>query len=163
MWQFKKIETKQIENKILIGKSLEMTFAGDRTAELWRSFMPHRKQIPNPASSDLYSVAVYPADFNFLQPDIHRSFKKWAAVEVTGHQEPGDFETLTIPAGLYAVFSYKGSHREFAPAFGYIYNEWMPSNNYTPDSRPYFEVLGAAYKNDDPSSEEDIFIPIRKI
>jgi AraC family transcriptional regulator len=161
MWQFKKIEVRNIERKTLIGKSLEMSFANDRTGELWRSFMPQRKQIQNPVSTDLFSATIYPEDFNFQQPDINRSFKKWAATEVTQDQDLNGFETLTIPAGLYAVFSYKGSHKESAAVFGYIFNEWMPSNNFAPDTRPYFEVLGAAYKNDDPGSEEDIFISVR--
>jgi predicted transcriptional regulator YdeE len=30
------------------------------------------------------------------------------------------------------------------------------------DNRPHFEVLGDKYKNNDPSSEEEIWIPIRK-
>ena len=35
-------EIKTIPQKKLIGKRLTMSFANNRTAELWRSFMPRR-------------------------------------------------------------------------------------------------------------------------
>jgi predicted transcriptional regulator YdeE len=33
--------------------------------------------------------------------------------------------------------------------------------NNLPDDRPHFEVLGKNYKNNDPVSEEEIWIPVR--
>ncbi|MEN9524835.1 MAG: hypothetical protein RLZZ256_219, partial [Bacteroidota bacterium] len=32
---------------------------------------------------------------------------------------------------------------------------------YLLDERPHVEVMGSKYKNNDPASEEDIWIPIR--
>jgi AraC family transcriptional regulator len=43
----------------------------------------------------------------------------------------------------------------------YIYNEWLPNSPWELDHRPHFERLGAKYKNEDPNSEEDIYIPVR--
>ena len=37
-----------------------------------------------------------------------------------------------------------------------------PNSDYKPDDRPHFELLGAKYKNDDPDSEEEIWIPIKR-
>ncbi|MEP1984886.1 MAG: GyrI-like domain-containing protein, partial [Maribacter dokdonensis] len=39
--------------------------------------------------------------------------------------------------------------------------EWIPNSEYQLDGRPHFEVLGAKYKNNDPNSEEEVWIPIK--
>jgi AraC family transcriptional regulator len=38
----------------------------------------------------------------------------------------------------------------------------LPNLGYTLDDRAHFEVLGEKYKNNDPLSEEEIWIPIKK-
>lgn len=45
--------------------------------------------------------------------------------------------------------------------FEYIFVEWLPDTIYELDNRPHFEILGEKYKNNDPDSEEDLWIPIR--
>jgi AraC family transcriptional regulator len=62
--------------------------------------------------------------------------------------------------GLYAVFNYKGSNMDHS-IFEYIFRSWLPDSEYYLDNRPHFEVLGDKYKNNDPSSEEEIWIPIK--
>jgi AraC family transcriptional regulator len=37
----------------------------------------------------------------------------------------------------------------------------LPNSNYHLDDRPHFEILGEKYKNADPGSEEEIWIPIK--
>jgi AraC family transcriptional regulator len=37
----------------------------------------------------------------------------------------------------------------------------LPNSAYALDDRAHFEVLGEKYKNNDPSSEEEIWIPIK--
>ncbi len=70
-------------------------------------------------------------------------------------------ETYTLVRGLYAVFDYKGLHTD-TKIFYYIFETWLPkSNDYCLDDRPHFEILGAKYKNNDPNSEEQIWIPVR--
>lgn len=63
--------------------------------------------------------------------------------------------------GLYAVFDYKGSS-EVHKFIQYIYTSWLPNSEYKLDHRPHFEVLGEKYKNNDPNSEEEIWIPIQR-
>jgi AraC family transcriptional regulator len=70
-------------------------------------------------------------------------------------------ETFTLTSGLYAVFQYKGTANEAAGTFQYILGTWLPNSEYTLDSRPHFEILGEKYKNNDPDSEEEIWIPIK--
>ena len=136
-----------------------MSFADNKTGELWRSFMPRRRDISNKITSDLYSMQVYnqPLDFG----NLNQEFEKWAAVEVSDLSSiPDGLEAFTLKGGLYAVFPYKGSSTD-TTIFRFIFETWLPKSIYSLDSRPHFEVLGDKYKNSDPNSEEDIWIPIK--
>lgn len=151
-----------IEPKMLIGMHLEMSLSNNRTVELWQKFMPLRKTISNTINSDLISLQDYGSDFDFRNFAPHILFDKWAAVEVSDvHQIPEAMQSYTLRGGLYAVFLYKGDAKSAAPFFDYIFNTWLPSSAYLVDNRPHFELLGAAYKNNDPNSEEEVWIPIR--
>lgn len=153
---FLRIET--LAPKLLVGKSLVMSFAADRTAELWRSFMPHRKTIEHVADANLYSMQIFdsPPDF-----ESDCTFTKWAAVEVlNGTMVPQDMATYRLSGGLYAVFLHRGPPSEFRKTFGYIFGQWMPESPYRLDHREHFELLGDKYRNGQPDSEEEVWIPI---
>ena len=142
-----------------IGKNLSFTYADYRAFELWSSFMPRRKEIQNVIGSELYNIQVNPEDFDF-KPNT--PFVKWAAVAVTSFDNiPDEMEAIEIEEGLYAVFNYKGDQSNAAVFFNSIYTEWLPSSGYQLDSRPQFEILGEKYKNGNPESEEEIWIPIK--
>lgn len=137
---------------------LTMSFMDNKTGLLWQQFMPRRKEITNNVSSDLISLQVYPADFNFSPG---KEFTKWAAIEVSDFNNvPDQMETFELPAGQYAVFHYKGASTD-TRIFQYIFQEWLPQSNYQLDNRPHFEVLGEKYKNASPDSEEEIWIPVK--
>jgi len=155
--------TPRIENlspKKLIGKRLTMSLVLNKTVELWQDFMPKRRAISNIASNDLISVQVYtPKHFENFKPT--NEFEKWATVEVTNFESvPADMEAFSLPGGLYAVFDYKGPGND-PGIFQYIFETWLPDSDYSLDARPHFEVLGDKYKNIDPASEEEIWIPIK--
>lgn len=155
----------RIENlrpKKLIGKYLAMTFAENRTAELWKSFMLRRKEITNNLNTDLISMQVYDKAFDLKTFNPNLPFEKWAMVEVSDFDAiPEGMESFELPGGLYAVFLYKGDPRDAAPAFHYIFGTWLPNSEYDLDQRPHFEILDEKYKNNDPDSEEEIWIPIK--
>jgi AraC family transcriptional regulator len=65
-----------------------------------------------------------------------------------------------LPQGLYAIFDYKGLSSD-PTIFQYIFQTWLPRADYQLDFRPHLEVLGEKYQNNDPTSEEEIWIPIR--
>lgn len=155
-------EIKNLSAKYLIGNHLEMCMAGNRTIELWKNFMPRRKEIKNSIGVDLFSVQIYDTKFNFLHFDINASFEKWAAVEVADFTNvPDGMQTLILPQGLYAVFLYKGAAEEGEKTFRYIFETWIPNSIYQLDNRPHFEILGSKYKHKDPDSEEEIWIPVK--
>ena len=141
---------------------MRMSYAEFKATELWGEFMPRRKEITNNLNNELISLAVYtPNHFNLFQPN--NEFKRWATVEVSNFDKiPKGMETFILSRGLYAVFNFKGSANSITPFFHYILNEWLPNSNYILDHRPHFEVLDEKYKNNDPSSEEEIWIPIKE-
>src|SRR5512135_1326287 len=96
-----------LTEKKLIGKRMAMSLSNNKTGELWRSFMPRRREISNNLTSEMFSMQVYdqPVDFG----NLNQEFEKWAAVEVSDFGAiPDGMETFTLTGGLYAVFQYKG-------------------------------------------------------
>lgn len=153
-----RIET--INEKKLVGKRLTMSFANYNIGELWRSSTPRRNEITNNLTNDLISMVIYtPNHFANFKPT--NEFERWAVVEVSDFDNmPHEMETFVLPSGLYAVFDYKGLSTDNS-IFQYILGVWLPSSDYVLDNRPHFEVLGDKYKNNDPTSEEEIWIPIK--
>ena len=148
-----------LKEKKLMGKKLSMSLAENKTAELWKAFMPHRNEIKNKVSTDLLSMQVYTDPVRL--GDFNQPFVKWAAIEVNDFSSiPAAMEPIVLQEGLYAVFHYKGLSTN-PEIFYYIFGIWLPNSEFVLDHRPHFEVLGDNYKNGDPNSEEEIWIPIK--
>lgn len=123
--------------------------------------MPRRKEITNGVAGDLISVAVYKSG-HFAKFKPVNEFERWATVKVSDFNKvPDGMETFVLPGGLYAVFDYKGLNTD-SSIYQYIFNTWLPGSDYELDNRQHFEVLSGKYRNDDPTSEEEIWIPIKK-
>ena len=153
-------QIRMLEAKKLVGINLSMSLAQNKMAILWKQFMPRRTELKSVLSNNLFSVVIYDRLY-FEQFNPNNHFEKWAAMEVSATQElPLGMETLLLPAGLYAVFAYKGSSAD-TTIFQYIFGTWLPESNYVLDQRPHFEILGENYQNNSPQSEEEIWIPIR--
>jgi AraC family transcriptional regulator len=150
-----------LPEKKLIGKRITLSLSNNKTAELWKIFMPRRKEIQNNIGADLYSMQKYDASyFNTFNPNAE--FEKWAAVAVTDFNEiPEAMEPIILAGGLYAVFVHKGDVSTASNTFQYIFGIWLPNSEYVLDDRFHFELLGEKYQNNDPSSEEEIWIPIQ--
>jgi AraC family transcriptional regulator len=153
---------KILSEKKLIGKRIKMTLANNKTSELWKSFMPRRKEIRNSLNADLFSMQVYDQSFDFRNFNQDTIFEKWAAIEVSDIDTiPNEMETYILTGGLYAVFLHIGAASKGSKTFQYIFGTWLPNSEYTLDNKPHFEILGRKYKNDDPESEEEVWIPIK--
>ena len=146
--------------KKLIGLSLSMSVAQNQTGKLWSQFSPRIKEISNRVAEEKISLQIYPPSyFTRFNPSIE--FTKWALVETNTLKDiPAGLHSFLLEGGLYAVFDYKGSSAD-SSIFQYIFGEWLPNSQYQLDDRPHFEILGPNYKNNDPNSEEEIWIPIK--
>jgi AraC family transcriptional regulator len=147
--------------KKFIGKRLLMSLSENRTGELWRSFMQQRRVIMNSIGTDLYSIQFYdPHYFTNFNPS--KEFEKWAAVEVPDFASiPEGMEPLILRGGNYAVFIHKGGAAMARETYQYIFGRWLPGSEFLIDDRAHFEILGEKYKNEDPESEEEIWIPVK--
>ena len=154
-------DIRTLSEKKLVGKRMIMSFSDNITGDLWRGFMPRRKEIQNNIGTELYSMQIFPPSFfSSFSPDAE--FEKWAAIEVTGFEQvPQGMETFILKGGLYAVFHYHGAASAAEGTFRDILGIWLPGSVYTLDDRPHFEILGEKYKNESPDSEEEIWIPIK--
>jgi AraC family transcriptional regulator len=151
----------EANSRKLVGIRRQMSLAENSTAELWREFHTGLDVVPNRIGGHWLSLQKYPQGY-FSNFDPRNQFEKWATVEVTNHDRvPASMEALILDAGLFAVFHYVGSSAEGRRVFQFIYGEWLPKSDFLLDERPHFELLGQKYKNNDPSSEEDIWIPIK--
>ena len=157
-----KVSIKTIPSKQLIGLNITMSIVDNKTLELWHKFRTSQYQIKKTIASELYSIQVYNSPFKNFKPTT--IFTKWACIEVQDIDNvPELFSDFTIKGGSYAVFTHKGLASSFKQTFDYIFKEWLPASNYLLDeTRAHFEVLGNKYKNNDPNSEEDVWIPIIK-
>lgn len=150
-----------LDEKKLIGLHMKMNLSENKTGQLWGQFAPRIKEIKNRTSEDKISMQIYPSSY-FKQFNPTIEFEKWATTEVSNFEYiPEGMQSFSLKEGLYAVFDYKGSGSDNS-IFQYIFSKWLPNSNYEVDDRPHFEVLGSNYKNNDPDSEEEIWIPIRK-
>lgn len=150
-----------VASRKVVGIKLEMSFSGDRTADLWKSFMPRRNEIKHKVGEDLFSIQIYPEGF-FENFNPRNLFEKMAAAPVLEFDPvPEGLETYELPGGHYAVFEYIGKASQASDTFRYILFEWLPGSGYVLDNRPHFEILGEKYKNEDPDSEEEIWIPVK--
>ena len=153
----------RIENltqKKLAGKKLKMSLADNKTFDLRKSFRPRRKEIKNSLNDEMISMQVHNEPLRI--GDLSQEFEKWALVEVSDFEKiPNEMETFVLESGLYAVFYYKRLNTDNR-IFIYIFGDWLPNSDYLLDERPHFEILGEKYKNGEPNSEEEIWIPIQK-
>ncbi len=155
-------QIKNLAEKKLIGKHLTMSLADNKTFQLWSGFMPRRKEIAKTLTSDFISMQVYDASYNFTNFDFTATFEKWAVVEVADFNSiPEGMESFVLPSGMYAVFIHVGPASEAERTFRYIFETWLPGSGYLLDDRPHFELIGTKYKQNDPESEEEVWIPIR--
>lgn len=154
-----RIET--LATKKLVGYVTKMNLIHNKTGEVWSKMMSNIKAIQNRTSTDKISMQIYDTSY-FQKFNPTNEFEKWATVEVDNFENiPAEMQSFELKGGSYAVFDYKGSSADNT-IFQYIFGTWLPDSPYQLDHRPHFEVLGDKYKNNDPNSEEEIWIPIIK-
>ena len=68
-----------------------------------------------------------------------------------------------LPEGEYATFIHKGDVAAFVARLQNVLQEWIPASGLVLDARPHFEVLGEKYRNGDPESEEEVWVPVRRL
>lgn len=146
----------------LVGFSMQMSFNNIRTHELFQKLGPRLKDVLGRKGEEKFTVEIYPSASFFIEFNPSLSFDKWAAIELEDDVSvPQEFSELIVPAGRYAVFTYKGDHLGAAAAYRYIFSDWMHETNNALDDRPHLSVMGSKYIFNHVDSEEEIWIPIK--
>ena len=147
--------------KQLVGMHMGMSYINNKTAELWRTFMPIRNQVKNRVDQQYYSMQIYQNTFELGTFNPSKLFTKWAAVEVAEFESiPSGMDQYMLNGGLYAVFIHHGPASEFEKSFRYIFEQWLPNSDYEMDDREHFELLQEGYNPMDVNAIEEIWVPI---
>ena len=146
--------------RMLIGMSLETALIDNKTMQLFKAFMPRKKEIQNTINKDVFDIRVYPTDY-YQNFNPANNFTKWAAVEVSTFANiPNGMKAITVVTGKYAVFTIKSANSN-SGTFQYIFTEWLPNSGYRLANRLHFDILGEKVQQRLPDAEEEIWIPIQ--
>lgn len=146
----------------LVGLKIRTCLAKNQTFELWNNFMPKLKEIKNRVNSNLISMQKFDDDQKMADFKLTSEFDKWAAVEVSNFNNyPNGIQEYLLQSGIYAVFLHKGTVADFANTQKFIYGQWLPDSEYELDNREHLQVMGNKYINNNPDSEEEVWVPIR--
>lgn len=75
---------------------------------------------------------------------------------------PAGFETLTLPAGDYAVFRHFGPVSKLPPLFDRIFSEWLPESGYALREDPVIERYPDDERNGPNGMAFEIWVPIKR-
>lgn len=154
----------RIDGKLLVGIKQEMSYIDNKTALLWKSFMPFRNEVSNRVDNRYYSMQIYEDAYDYGSFDPATRFIKWAAVEVKSVKNiPANMGTYHMAGGMYAVFVHIGPASEFMKSMSFIFDNWLPQSGYKIDKREHFEILEEGYSPVDENAREEIWVPIIKI
>ena len=159
---FSRIES--LPPTLIVGMSKHIKLTPSEITALWKAFMPRLKEISNRKGSDIFSVQIYDQGISLENFNPDTLVIKWAAVPVNDFSNihPEGMQQHLINGGLYAVFIHKGLPAAFPATMNYIFKEWLPNSEYAFDNREQFEIMGDKYRNNDPISEEEVWIPVKK-
>lgn len=154
-----------IPSKKLVGMRMQFSLSKNTPAQLWRQFMPRRREIKNNINEDLISMEIYDGTLDVRNFNGNTVFEKWAVVEVSDFDDsPEGMETYLLKGGKYAVFLHKASERPVEELFDYIFKTWLPAAEFELDNRAHFGVMGEKYYGpENPNTEEEIWVPIKRI
>jgi AraC family transcriptional regulator len=148
---------------LIIGMRANISFQtiNQETGQLARQFMPRRYEIKSRVGSYSFSIQNYDSfDFKTITPT--KTFEKWVGVEVSDtSQVPEAMEVLSIEAGHYLVFNYKGSDQDFPKFWQQLHAEWLPNSEFHLDNRPHFEKLPEGYNPMSLENEEEVWVPVK--
>ncbi|MDR6238564.1 AraC family transcriptional regulator [Aureibacter tunicatorum] len=153
----------EIEKRNFIGMNVLTSLANNKIPQLWRDFMPRKKEIENNINTGCYEIHPFDTGFKMENFTEDMKFEKWAAVEVNEIKNiPKELNSLTIEGGKYAVFEHKGTMSNIQMSFDYAYGTWLSNSEYEIDRRASFERYGEQYFGPEhPESITELWIPIK--
>lgn len=130
----------------------------NEVAALWQSFMPHMHEIHDQVNMH-ESFGLCVGDVDYKQTGVFRyvagqQVKEDAAI-------PDGMLAVTVPEATYAVFTHHGTLETLGQTYDYIYGTWLPTSGRELADTPDFELYDDRFDVASPSSEMDIYIPLK--
>lgn len=122
---------------------------------LWPRFVARIGEIPNQTEPRV-SYGVMRHDAGGMS---RLDYLAGVAVSGPSHIPPAGMESLTLPAGRYALFRVPLSN--IAAGFGEIFERLLPASDYTQIAGPYFERYNESFDPGNPESSVEIYLPVR--
>jgi AraC family transcriptional regulator len=121
---------------------------------VWDALHPRIGEIGNMATDRVaYGISAY------MDPSTGE-FDYVAGFEVSSTEDiPEGMIHFEVPGGKYAVFA--TTLPAIGGTFRHAYHTWMPTSGYQPAGSPEFERYDEGFDPQDPSSEFDLYIPIK--
>jgi len=129
---------------------------------LWNKLHKEKNKIKNRLDMD-YVVGVNDYSGDSFFEDEHPAFDYYAAVEVSKPENiTSNMSILTIPAGKYIVFIYKGKAKDsMQPVMDDIYKEWFPKSNCQLNDKARVDVVRYGESVDKKGeSRIEVWIPV---
>jgi AraC family transcriptional regulator len=122
--------------------------------QLWQAVGPRVREIKNIADDR----AAYGISANM--DESTGEFDYVAGFEVSTSEEiPEGMVRFEVPGGKYAVCS--TTLPKIGETFHNTYHTWLPESGYQPTGGPEFELYDERFDPQDPSSEFDLYIPVK--
>ena len=146
------VKTEQKAAMTIVGLNIRTKPLAPDIPALWPKFVARIPEIENPAEPHVAYGVMRPFPDGLL-------YMAGVSVSKPG-RIPNGMESVTIPAGTYAVFSYPIS--QLGKGFGEIYNKLLPASGLRVVPGPSLEHYGADFKAHDPNAPVGIWIPVSR-
>ncbi|MEM7365044.1 MAG: AraC family transcriptional regulator [Pseudomonadota bacterium] len=147
-------ELKDIEPIRTIGlaEEFDMISRLEGIPALWQRFVPYIGTIAGQQTDGTYGVCC--------DHDNGMTYSAAVAVEPNAHIPEGLTE-ITIPGGLYAVFTHRGEITAIRDTVAWIWNDWLPNNQeYQSRGTPDFEYYDDRFDPETATGDVDIYVPL---
>jgi len=126
----------------------------DEIPQMWGAFGPQIQEIKDVANPSVcYGIC------DNMDPNTGE-FDYIAGLEVSRAEEvPEGLVCWEVPAGRYAVLT--TTLPRIGETFKFAYHEWLPGSGFEHRPGPDLEVYDESFDPQDPSSQFDVFIPIK--
>jgi AraC family transcriptional regulator len=123
---------------------------------LWEQFNAMEGALTNIVDSKV----AYGASLSFTED---AGCEYMAAVEVESLADvPKEFQTATIPAATYAIFTQPGHITLMRPTIMAIWQDWLPTSGYAAEETPFIEFYPSTFDPVTGNGGFEVWQPVRK-
>lgn len=148
----------QLEKLILVGRPYYGDANEHKFAKAWERFGNLEKEVSHRLNPMVgFGVEIYGPEFQ-----TEHQWTYFPSVQVSQFDDvPALLFAKTLPSATYAVFTAKGGIPKLGDTFMYAYMTWLPTSAYEVAFPFDFEYYDERFKDNDPDSEVDIYIPVK--